>query len=100
MPYVDSGLPFNGSTPLSLHTSRAGAKDAEQRSTSQTIRYIEALTDAVDGLTDAEAAKVLGIPLASVCARRAPLRKAGLIFCEGTRPGPTGIGNAIWRWRR
>jgi hypothetical protein len=42
---------------------------------------------------------LLNIPLASVCARRAPLRKAGLIYAEGTRPGPTGVGNAIWRFK-
>jgi hypothetical protein len=100
MPYTDSELPYSGSVPLTIHTSRQGAEDAKARALPQTIRYVAALQDAAEGLTDAEAAKVLDIPLASVCARRAPLRKAGLIYAEGTRPGPTGVGNAIWRWRK
>lgn len=84
---------------MTVHTSRQGAEDAKDRALPQTIRYIEALQDAVNGLTDHEAAKLLGIPNTSVCARRAPLRKAGLIYAEGTRPGPNGVQNAIWRWR-
>jgi hypothetical protein len=99
MPHTDAGLPFNGSVPLTVHTSRQGAEDAKERAPSQLVRYIEALTDAGEGLTDLEASKLLNIPLASVCARRAPLRKAGLIYAEGTRPGPTGVGNAIWRFK-
>lgn len=96
---TDSGLPFSGSVPLTRHTSRAGAEAAAERAPSQTARYIAALLDARDGLTDHEAARLLGIPNTSVCARRAPLRKAGLIYAEGTRPGPDKVSNAIWRWR-
>lgn len=100
MPYTDAQLPYSGSDPLTVHTSRQGAEDAKERAIEQTTRYIAALVDAVDGLTDHEAARLLGIPNTSVCARRAPLRKAGLIYAEGTRKGPTGIANAIWRWRQ
>lgn len=99
MPHTD-GLPFQGATPLSLHTSRAGAESAKDRAPSQLIRYICLLVDSADGVTDHEAAFRLQIPLASVCARRDPLRKAGLVHAEGIRPGPTGEQNAIWRWRR
>ncbi len=99
VPYLDTGLPFNGSVPLTRHTSRQGAEDAADRAPSQTVRYIAALIDAPDGLTDYEAAAKLGCRNTSICARRAPLRKAGLIYAEGTRKGPDGVQNAIWRWR-
>jgi hypothetical protein len=100
MPYLESGLPFSGAATLTRHTSRAGAEAAADRAPSQLVRYIEALTDAPAGLTDHEAAAKLGCRNTSICARRAPLRKAGLIYAEGTRLGPDGIQNAIWRWRR
>lgn len=101
MPHTDAGLPFSGGTvPLTRHTSRKGAEAAEGRAPSQIIRYIAALIDAPDGLTDLEAAAILKIKNTSVCARRAPLRKAGLIYAEGTRPSPDGVANAVWRWRR
>jgi hypothetical protein len=100
MPYTESHLPFQGSVPLTAHTSRLGAEAATDRAPSQLVRYIEALTDAPDGLTDHEAAARLGCRNTSICARRGSLRKAGLIYAEGTRLGPDGIQNAIWRWRK
>jgi hypothetical protein len=99
MHYLD--LPFaQSSNPLTTHTSRLGAESSSERAPSQLCRYIALLMDAPDGLTDHEAAHRLGILNTSVCARRAPLRKAGLIYCEGVRKGPHGTSNAIWRWRR
>ncbi len=100
MPYTSSSLPYQGSVPLSRSTSLAGAESAKDRAPSQLIRYIVALIDAADGLTDWEAAKLLGIHNTSVCARRNSLRAAGLVFAEGTRPGPDGVANAIWRWQK
>lgn len=100
MPFTESGLPFSGAVPLTAHTSRQGAEAASNRAPSQLVRLIEAYVHAADGLTDHEAARLLGIPNTSVCARRAPLRKAGLIYAEGTRPGPDGVANAVWRWKR
>lgn len=98
MPYLDSGLPLQGSTPLTLHTSRQGAEHAEKRAPSQLLRMIRLLLDARDGFTDHELAARLEIPLASVCARRGQLREAHLVYAEGTRPGPDGTPNAIWRF--
>jgi hypothetical protein len=97
---TQSSLLFNGSCNLSRHTSRLGAESSSERAPSQLVRMIQAYTDAPDGKTDHEMAAYLRIPLASVCARRAPLRKAGLIYCEGVRKGPYTASNAIWRWRR
>ena len=100
MPYTESNLPYQGSVPLSRSTSLAGAESAKDRAPSQLIRMIVALLDAPDGLTDHDLARILDIPLASVCARRAPLRNAGLVYCEGVRSGATGEPNALWRFRR
>lgn len=100
MPYLDEHLPFNGSTPLSRHTSRAGAKDARSRALSQAIRYLRALKDHPHGLTDLEAADLLGVERTSINARRRELVKAGLVYADGTtRPGPTGVRNVAWKAR-
>lgn len=98
--HTESGLPFSGAVPLSRHTSMKGAESAEKKAPSQLLRMIVLLVHAVDGYTDHELAHALSIPLASVCARRAQLREAELIYAQGTRPGPTGEPNAVWRWRR
>lgn len=100
MPHIEAGLPFSGAVPLTVHTSRKGAESAEPRALPQMVRYIAAILEAADGLTDHEAQRLLNIPLASVIARRDPLRLAGLVYAQGTRPGPTGEQNAIWRWRQ
>ena len=74
------------------------AKEAElsYRALPQTVRYMAAL-QAHGGLTDAEAARVLGLERSSVNARRAPLVKAGLVVANGFRLGPTGrIRNVVW----
>lgn len=101
MPYLEGSLPFSGETPQSRHASRAGAENAAPRALSQAIRYMQALKDRpAHGLTDAEAAVVLGIERSSVNARRAALVKAGLVYASSdTRPGPTGVSNTVWKIR-
>lgn len=95
MPYVNDALPFQGSIPQSQHTSRAGAVDASARALPQTIRYLQVLKDH-GGLTDLEAAKLLGLERSSINARRVPLMKAGIVVADGFRKGPTGVRNVIW----
>lgn len=98
MPYTEAGLPFSGAVAQSQHTSRAGADNATGRAVNQTIRYLAALKDRGDhGLTDLEAARVLGIERSSVNARRRPLVAAGLVVAGGFRDGPTGVKNVAWR---
>lgn len=96
MPYTDAGLPFSGSTPLSSHCSCSGAEDAKGRALTQTVRYLAALRQQ-GPLTDAEAAKLLGIERSSVNARRAVLVKAGLVIADSVRKGPTGAKNTTWK---
>ena len=101
MPYLEGALPFSGATPQSRHASRMGAENAAPRALSQTIKYLQALKDRPQyGLTDAEAATVLGVERSSINARRAPLVKAGLVYASSdTRPGPTGVANTVWKAR-
>lgn len=100
MPWSSQELPFSGSVPASRHASHAGAKDAEQRAATQTIRYM-ALLHEHGGLTDAEAAFLMNLERTSINARRAPLIKAGLVVADGFRPGPTGkVKNVVWALSR
>lgn len=98
MPYIEAALPFSGSVPQSRHASRAGAEDAAPRALNQTVRYLASLKAHPQGLTDAEAAELLNLERTSINARRVPLVKAGLVYADGFRPGPTGkVKNTIWK---
>lgn len=100
MPTTAAGLPFSGSTPISRHASHQGAEDAEVRALPQTIRLLALYKSRPQGATDWEAAELLGLERSSVNARRSPLVKAGLVYADGTRPGPTGkIKNTVWKAR-
>jgi len=96
VPYTKGSLPFNGSTPLSRHTSHLGALDASERALTQTVAYLH-LIKVHAGLTDWDAARLMRVERTSITARRAPLVKAGLVVAEGTKPGPTGIRNVVWK---
>lgn len=98
MPYTDHDLPFSGVTPISRFCSHQGAEDAKQRALPQTIRYLTALKDHPEGLTDAESAALLNLERTSITGRRVPLVKAGLVVAAGTRMGPTGkVKNTVWK---
>jgi hypothetical protein len=99
MPYIDHALPFSGSTPQAAHASRAGAEDAAPRALNQAIRYLALLKSRPQGCTDAEAAKLLDLERTSVNGRRKPLEKAGLVYADGFRDGPTGVKNVVWKAR-
>lgn len=102
MPYLEQQLPWQGVTPQSRHTSREGAENAAPRAMTQAIRYLALLKDRPEhGLTDSEAAALLGIERSSVNARRVPLVKAGLVYASSeTRLGPTGVRNVVWKISR
>ncbi len=96
-----SGLPFQGVTPISRHTSYQGADEAKERALPQAVRYLQLLHARYpDGFTDAEAATVLEVERSSVNARRSPLVQAGLVEPWGTRARiSTENQNTIWRLR-
>lgn len=98
--YIEGALPFGGSTPQAAHASRAGAEDAAPRALSQTVRYLSALKARPHGLTDAEAATVLGVERSTINARRVPLVKAGLVIADGFRTRRTNgraLKNTVWK---
>jgi hypothetical protein len=99
MPLIEQVLPFSGASPLSRHCSALGALDARPRACAQTRRYLRLLIARGDvGSTDWESANLLGIERTSVTARRRPLcmGEDPWIVTGDTRPGPTGIKNAVW----
>jgi hypothetical protein len=100
MPYLDQELPISGTTPLSRHCSAQGAQDAQPRACRQTRRYL-LLLDArgAEGATDWEAARLLGLERTTINARRVPMTKGDQpwIGTVKTRPGPTGVKNAVWQ---
>jgi hypothetical protein len=99
MPYTDAHLPFSGSTVQSRHASHAGATHAKHRAEPQTIRYLRVLKDHPDGLTDREAAHLLGLERSTINARRVPLVKADLVYADGFRSGDSGVRNTVWKSR-
>lgn len=97
--YLDQSLPFSGSVPLSRQCSALGAVDARPRACRQTRRYLRLLHRRGDeGLTDWEAAGLLGLERTTINARRRPWCKGDepWIDTAATRPGPTGVRNAVW----
>lgn len=97
--YLDQQLPLSGDVPLSRHCSALGALDALPRAGRQTRAYLELLAArGAHGATDWEAASLLGWERTTVNARRGPLIKGDepWVMTTETRPGPTGIRNAVW----
>jgi hypothetical protein len=101
MPWTEAGLPLQGATPISRHTSHQGALAANERAMPQTVRYLQLLHARYpDGYTDAEAAMILEVERSSINARRAPLVQAGLVEDCGTRArASSDLPNVIWRLR-
>ncbi len=97
MPHVSDypRLPFQGSVTVSRHCSWAGAVRAIPRAGSQALRLLEIYRDR-GPLTDHESADALGLPLATINARRSYLIKRGWVQAKGTKYGPYGTANTIW----
>jgi hypothetical protein len=64
--------------------------------TPQSRSYLKLLKEHATGLTDLEAAHMMGIERSSVNARRAPLVKQGRVFPAGFRKGASGVKNTVW----
>jgi len=98
--WLDQTVPIAPSDiPLARHTSALGAQDARPRACAQTRRYLRLLAKRGDeGLTDWEAADLMGIERTSITARRRPLCTLAepWVVTNSTRPGPTGIKNCVW----
>lgn len=71
MPYTSSSLPFSGSTPISRHHSALAAEHASVHRGKHTRAYLALLTQVGEsGVTDHQAAQMLGLPLSSICSIR------------------------------
>lgn len=85
-------------------TSRAGAVHAMETGKSQVQlnQYLTALFKAGDaGLTDHEAAEILGIPVTSINARRNCKHAQQYVTkSDDRRRGPTGVANVVWKHNR
>lgn len=98
---AQQALPFAGRTPLARHCSRLGAEGAAIRAASQVAHYLRLLLDH-GPQTDHEAARALGIPVTSVCARRGwcideRYHPTPLVEAAGKKPGPFGTPNVTWQ---
>jgi len=90
-------LPFQGSTPMSLHCSAEGAKSAAERCGRQALALL-ALYRARGPLTDADAADAMGIERTSINARRNALVRLGLVEAYDTiKNARSGISNVRWQ---
>ncbi len=98
--WLDQTVPIAPSeTPLARHCSALGAQDALPRACRQTRSYLRLMAQRGDnGLTDWEAADLMGIERTSITARRRPLCTLAepWVVTNETRPGPTGIKNTVW----
>jgi hypothetical protein len=98
MPYLAEhpSLPYRGTTKTTRACSEAGARSAQPRAGSQTLRIYQALQ--VTPSTLQELAVSCRMPLASVCSRIGSLRHQRLIEVQGAKINPvTGVPNAVWR---
>jgi hypothetical protein len=87
------------------HASRLGAESAANRAEAQTARYLALLQAYPDGLTDAEAARLMSTPgheieRTSINARRAPLVRTGVVVTNGHVLNPkSNVKNTRWQLR-
>ena len=88
---------FTTATPYAprSETSRAAAIHAQPRAGSQAARLLNLYTT-YGPQTDHQSAKALGLPLATICARRGSLVKKGLVAACGWCYGPYGTKNTKW----
>lgn len=88
-------LPFSGSTPIARNASYQGAKTAQPRAGSQSLKVLLAIKGH-SMLTDHELVELTDLPLATVNARRNWLARKGLIVACGSKIGPFGASNCLW----
>lgn len=88
-------LPFQGIEPMSRHCSWSGARSAEPRAGSQALKLL-LLYREQGPKTDHDAAEALGLPLATICARRGFLVRKKFVAAVGSQPGPFKTRNTLW----
>lgn len=91
-------LPFSGATPISRHRSAQAAEAASHTRGRRTLEYL-ALLDRVgaDGITDHDAARMLGLPLSSINSIR---NGCGRLVEPSERVGESPFGRKVTCWRK
>lgn len=91
-------LPFSGSTPISRHRSAQAAEAASHTRGRRTLEYL-ALLDRVgeNGVTDHDAARMLGLPLSSINSIR---NGCGELIAPSDLEGLSPYGRKVTRWKR
>lgn len=91
-------LPFSGSTPISRHHSAQAAQQAAEKRGRRTLEYLELLARVGDaGLTDHDAARMLGVPLSSVNSIR---NGCGQLIEPAKESGVSPYGRTVTKWKR
>lgn len=95
--YCSDDMPLtyaNGHDSLTLSVAEDAAETVAERRSRLLRRYIALLEQHPEGLTDHEAAALLGVPNTSCCSTRSALRdRVGAI---GAKAGPWGARNSIF----
>jgi len=91
-------LPFSGTSPLSRHHSALAADAAATRRGVQTLRYLALLKEVGRrGITDHQAATMLGMPLSSINSIRNGC--GDLVEPNPEETGLSPFGRRVTRWR-
>jgi hypothetical protein len=91
-------LPFSGTTPISRHHSAQAADRAAVTRGKRTREYLELLAHiGPAGVTDHDAARMLGLPLSSVNSIR---NGCGALIVPAETAGQSPYGRTVTRWKR
>lgn len=96
MPYVQNGLPFRGSNPLSRSSSHSGALMAGNTVKLKRAEYWVWLV-AKGEATDEDAEKELDMKRSSVCSTRDYFVKRGAVEACVVQLGRSGYQQTLWR---
>ena len=92
-------LPFSGSTPISRHHPAMAAQEAARTRGEKSLLYLRALAEAgAMGLTDHQAASLLGLPLNSINSIRNGC--GPLVEARTDARGVSPFGKFVTLWRR
>lgn len=96
---LQPALPFSGRTPISRQHSAEAAQSAAETRATKSLLYLRALREAGDmGLDDHTAARLLGLPLSSICSIRNGC--GALVTARTDAYGVSPYGKKVTLWVR
>jgi hypothetical protein len=97
MPLTQQQIAYSGVTAQSRHASHQGAEAIAPRQPTLILRYLGALKQRpTHGLTDQEAAALLGVKVTTITGRRNECLECGLVEPNGFRDGDSGVKVTVW----